>query len=62
MAQGGPKSMTERRLATKREAAEDHLHVSLRTVDRLVKSGRLKPVRYGRLVRFWISELEGVFT
>jgi excisionase family DNA binding protein len=54
--------MTERRLATKREAAEDHLHVSLRTVDRLVKSGRLKPVRYGRLVRFWISELEGVFT
>jgi excisionase family DNA binding protein len=51
-----------RQLATKREAADDILHVSQRTVERLVKAGKLKPVRLGRMVRFWVDELQGVWT
>ena len=44
-------------LITKGEAAE-RLGVSIRTVERLVATGRLRQVRIERLARFRVSDLE----
>jgi excisionase family DNA binding protein len=43
--------------ATRKEAAE-YLGVSLRTVDALLKSGQLTPVRIGSSVRFTYKDLD----
>jgi excisionase family DNA binding protein len=47
----------ERLLVTKSEAAEQ-LGVSVRTIERLVASGRLPQVHVERLARFRVSDLE----
>ena len=47
----------DRLLITKGEAAE-RLGVSIRTLERLVATGRLRQVRIERLARFRVSDLE----
>ena len=49
--------MPDRLLVTKGEAAE-RLGVSVRTVERLVATGRLPQVHVERLARFRVSDLE----
>ena len=51
--------MIERRIATRREAAE-YLRCTERHVDRLTKAGRLKAFRMGHSVRFWIADLDAL--
>ena len=47
-------------LVTRREAA-DLLRVSIRTIDRMIIDGQLRPVRIGRLVRIHASDLRLIF-
>ena len=49
--------MPDRLLVTKAEAAE-RLGVSVRTIERLVATGRLPQVHVERLARFRVSDLE----
>jgi excisionase family DNA binding protein len=49
--------MPDRLLVTKSEAAE-RLGVSVRTIERLVATGRLPQVHIERLARFRVSDLE----
>lgn len=58
---GQSAAMSERLLVTKSEAAE-RLSVSIRTVERLVSSGRLPQVHVERSVRFRLSDLESYVT
>jgi excisionase family DNA binding protein len=52
-----PAPVPDRLLVTKSEAAE-RLGVSVRTVERLVATGRLRQVQVERLARFRVSDLE----
>jgi excisionase family DNA binding protein len=52
-----PAPVPDRLLVTKSEAAE-RLGVSVRTVERLVATGRLRQVQIERLARFRVSDLE----
>jgi excisionase family DNA binding protein len=56
-ARGKDARMPDRLLVTKGEAAE-RLGVSVRTVERLVATGRLPQVHVERLARFRVSDLE----
>jgi excisionase family DNA binding protein len=50
----------ERRVATRREAA-DYLRVTERYVDKLRHDGRLKSFKIGKGgVRFWLSDLDAL--
>jgi excisionase family DNA binding protein len=49
--------MPDRLLVSKSEAAE-RLGVSVRTIERLVATGRLRQVHVERLARFRVSDLE----
>ena len=53
----GPLGNPDRLLVSKGEAAE-RLGVSVRTVERLVATGRLRQVHIERLARFRVSDLE----
>jgi excisionase family DNA binding protein len=61
MSFGGSKSMNERKIATKREAA-DYLRCTERHIDVMRKDGRLKSFRMGHGVRFWMSDLMALLT
>jgi excisionase family DNA binding protein len=50
---------TERRIATRKEAAE-FLRVSDRTIENYVTNGKLKARRIGRYVRFEWADLEAL--
>ena len=50
--------MANQRLWMTRDEVQDSLRVSLRTVDRLIKSGELMIVKVGRSVRIPTSSFE----
>ncbi len=54
---GQPGSLAGQLLVTKQEAAE-RLHVSVRTVERLVAAGRLRQIHVERLARIRVADLE----
>ena len=45
-----------------RETAAVQLHVNIRYIDRLIKAGKIKAIKIGKLVRIPQSEIDKIIT